>query len=75
MVENLTGEIIPLDVEPCDTISRLKDLIQDKDDTMVKHRLIFDGEELEDSRTISDYNLENLSVVQMVLKNEPRDAI
>ncbi|CAL4941233.1 unnamed protein product [Urochloa decumbens] len=50
-VKTLTGQTIPLEVEPFDTIEEVKERVQ------VQQRLTFDGKELEDEQTLADYNI------------------
>ncbi|CAN6283602.1 unnamed protein product [Urochloa humidicola] len=50
-VKTLTGQTIPLEVEPFDTIDEVKERVQ------VQQRLAFDGMELEDEQTLADYNV------------------
>ena len=68
-IHALNNEKFFVDVNPSDSVARLKDIIFEKEGLYPQYlRIIFAGKQLEDSRLLRDYGIQKESTLHIILR-------
>ena len=69
-IKTLTESTFSLELQPSDSIFRVKEKIALKEKIhYARQKLLFEGKELLDNKTIRDYNIKKDSTLQLILRS------
>ena len=69
VVKTLTGKTLFISVHPTDTIEILKEQVQETEGIPVdQQRIVYAGKQLEDGRTMAEYEIEENALIHLVLR-------
>ncbi|GLJ51505.1 hypothetical protein SUGI_1094880 [Cryptomeria japonica] len=67
-VKTLTGKEVEIDIEPTDTIERIKDLVEEREGIPpLQQRIVYMGKQMHDEKTAKDYGVVGGSVLHLIL--------
>ena len=72
----LGGKVYTLDVMPTEAVLEVKAMIDDDDPIHSdQQQFFFDGQELDDNRTLASYGIVDRSVINLVVKGSKRPRV
>jgi len=67
-IKNLGGKIVDIDIEPTDTIERIKERVEEKEGIPPpQQRLIFGGKAMADDKTAAEYGISAGNTLHLIL--------